>query len=77
MFSQLTHPHLHKVCYHSECSNKNRIKGDGNDGEPDARRKLEFEKKGQNWLELKDYGWFGMISENFKSDPLQEVRGQS
>ena len=23
----------------------NRIKGDGNDGEPDARRKLEFEKK--------------------------------
>ena len=22
-------------------------KGDGNDGEPDARRKLEFEKKGQ------------------------------
>ena len=23
------------------------LKGDGNDGEPDARRKLEFEKKGQ------------------------------
>ena len=43
------------------CGNK---KGDGNDGEPDARRKLEFEKKGQNWLELKNYGWFGMIFEN-------------
>ena len=53
------------------------IKGDGNDGEPDARRKLEFEKKGQNWLELKNYGWFGMIFENIQSDLPNEVRGQS
>ena len=45
------------------------IKGDGNDGEPDARRKLEFEKKAKNWLELKNYGWFGMIFKNIKSDP--------
>ena len=52
-------------------------KGDGNDGEPDARRKLEFEKKGQNWLELKNYGWFGMIFENIQSDLPNEVRGQS
>ena len=28
------------------------LKGDGNDGEPDARQKLEFEKKAKNWLEL-------------------------
>ena len=55
----------------------NRIKGDGNDGEPDARRKLELEKKTKNWLELKNHGWFGMIFENIKSDPIQEVRGQS
>ena len=54
-----------------------RQKGDGNDGEPDARRKLEFEKKGQNWLELKNYGWFGMIFENIPSDLPNEVRGQS
>ena len=53
------------------------LKGDGNDGEPDARRKLEFEKKGQNWLELKNYGWFGMIFENIQSDLPNEVRGQS
>ena len=26
---------------------ENKYKGDGNDGEPDARQKLEFEKKGQ------------------------------
>ena len=52
-------------------------KGDGNDGEPDARRKLEFEKKGQNRLELKNHGWFGMIFENIQSDLPNEVRGQS
>ena len=38
-------------------------KGDGNDGEPDACQKLEMEKKAKNWLELKNYGWFGMIFE--------------
>ena len=53
------------------------LKGDGNDGEPDARQKLEFEKKAKNWLELKDHGWFGMIFENIQSDPPKEVRGQS
>ena len=52
-------------------------KEDGNDGEPDARQKLEFEKKAKNWLELKNYGWFGMIFENIQSDPPKEVRGQS
>ena len=57
--------------------NSKRLKGDGNDGEPDAHRKLEFEKKGQNWLELKNYGWFGMIFENIQSDLPNEVRGQS
>ena len=32
----------------------NFLKGDGNnDGEPDTHRKLEFEKKAKNWLELK------------------------
>ena len=63
-----------KTIRYSEFSSK---KGDGNDGEPDARRKLEFEKKGQNWLELKNYGWFGMIFENIQSDLPNEVRGQS
>ena len=29
------------------------IKGDGNDGEPDARRKLEFEKKGKILVGIK------------------------
>ena len=53
------------------------IKGDGNDGEPDAHRKLEFEGKAKNWLELKNYGWFGMIFENIKFDLPKEVRGQS
>ena len=53
------------------------LKGDGNDGEPDARQKLEFEKKAKNWLELKNYGWFGMIFENIQSDLPNEVRGQS
>ena len=36
-----------------------------------------FLKKAKNWLESKNHGWFGMIFENIKSDPLQEVRGQS
>ena len=39
----------------------NFLKGDGNnDGEPDTHRKLEFEKKAKNWLELKildGLGW--------------------
>ena len=52
-------------------------KGYGNDGEPDARWKLAFEKKAKNWLKLKNYGWFGMIFENIKSDLPKEVRGQS
>ena len=56
----------------------NFLKGDGNnDGEPDTHRKLEFEKKAKNWLELKNHGWFGMIFENIQSDPPKEVRGQS
>ena len=53
------------------------IKGDGNDGEPDAHQKLKSEKKAKNWLQLKNYGWFGMIFKNIKSDPPKEVRGQS
>ena len=39
-------------------------KGDGTDGEPDARRKLEFENKGQKLVGIKNYGWFGMIFES-------------
>ena len=35
-----------------------RIKGDGNDREPDTRQKLELGKMAKNWLELKYYGWF-------------------
>ena len=35
-----------QVVNHGSCSSLLKsIKGDGNDGEPDARRKLEFEKK--------------------------------
>ena len=53
-------------------------KGDGNDGEPDACQKLEFEKKAKYWLELKNTcGWFGMVFEYIQSDPPKEVRGQS
>ena len=51
-------------------------KGDGNDGEPDARQKLELDKKAQNWLELKNHGFFGMIFENIQSGPPKDVRGQ-
>ena len=36
-----------------------------------------LKKKSQNWLELKNYGWFGMIFENIQSDLPNEVRGQS
>ena len=33
-------------------------KGDGNDGEPDARRKTGIgKKKSQKWLDLKICGW--------------------
>ena len=53
------------------------VKGDGNDGEPDAHRKLEFEKKPKNWVKLKNYGWVWMIFKNIKSDPPKEVRGRS
>ena len=68
---------LERIISLDYCINLFLIKGDGNDGEPDARRKLEFEKKGQIWLELKNYGWFGMIFENIQSDLPNEVRGQS
>ena len=54
-----------------------KLKGDGNDGEPDARQKLELEKKAKNWLKLKNCGWFGMIFENIQSDSPNEVRSQS
>ena len=40
------------------------LKGDGNDGEPDAHRKLALKKEAKNWLELKNYGWFWVILEN-------------
>ena len=53
------------------------LKGDGNDGEPGARQKLELEKKAKNWLEIRNGGWFGMILENIQSDLLKEVRSQS
>ena len=57
---------------HGQTLQSRTLKGDGTDGEPDARRKLEFEKKDQNWLELKNYGWFRMIFENIQSDlPLR------
>ena len=46
-------------------------KGDGNDGEPDARQKTEI------WLELKNCGWFGVRIENIQFDAQKEVRGQS
>ena len=39
--------------------------------------KTEIGKKGQNWLELKDCGWFGGRIENIQFDPPKEVRGQS
>ena len=52
------------------------LKGDGNDGEPDARRKLEFEKKAKIWLELINYGRFGMIFENIQSDLPKEVKAK-
>ena len=39
--------------------------------------KLKFEKKGQNWLELQNCGWFGVRIENIQFDPPKEVRGQS
>ena len=53
------------------------LKGDGNDGEPDARRKLEFDKKRPKLVGIKNYGWFGMIFENIQSDVPNEDRGQS
>ena len=39
-------------------------------------KKLKFEKS-QNWLELKNCGWFGVRIENIQFDPPKEVRGQS
>ena len=53
------------------------IKGDGNDGEPDALEKLEMEKKAKNWLELKNCGWLGSYLKNIQSDLPNETRGQS
>ena len=52
-------------------------KGGGNDGEPDASQKLEFEKNDKNWLESKNCGRFGIRIENIQSDSSKEVRGQS
>ena len=49
----------------------------GNDGEPDASQKLEFEKNDKNWLESKNCGRFGIRIENIQSDSSKEVRGQS
>ena len=37
-----------------------KVKGDGNDGEPDTHQKLKLGKKAKNWLELKNVGWFGL-----------------
>ena len=53
------------------------VKGDGNDGEPDALEKLEMEKKAKNWLELKNCGWLGSYLKNIQSDLPNETRGQS
>ena len=47
------------------------LKVDGNDGEPDAHRKLKIEKKGRNWLKLKNCGWFGVRIENIQFDPSE------
>ena len=55
----------------------NLLKGDGNDGEPDALKKLEMEKKAKNWLELKNCGWLGSYLKNIQSDLPNETRGQS
>ena len=35
-----------------------------------------MEKKAKNWLELKNYGWFGMIFKNIQSDHPKEVRAK-
>ena len=49
---------------------------DSNDGEPDARQKLELEKR--HWLEIRNGGLIWMMFENIQSDqPKKEVRGQS
>ena len=52
------------------------LKGDGNDGEPDALKKLKMEKKANNWLELKNCGWLGSYLQNIQSDFPNETRGQ-
>ena len=38
---------------------------------------MHNEKLGQNWLELKNGGWFGVRIENIQFNPYKEVRGQS
>ena len=50
-------------------------KGDGNEGEPDALKKPEMEKKEKNWLELKNSGWLGSYLKNNQTDLPNETRG--
>ena len=52
------------------------IKGDANDGKPDAFR-ISISEKVQIWLEFQYYGWFGMDFENIQADPSKKARGQS
>ena len=37
-----------------------KVKGDGSDWEPYAHQKLKLGKKAKNWLELINFGWFGL-----------------
>ena len=50
-------------------------KGDGNDGEPDARQKTGIGKKKPKVVGFKNL-WMVRI-ENIQFDPPKEVRGQS
>ena len=52
------------------------LKGDANDGKPDAFR-ISISEKVQIWLEFQYYGWFGMDFENIQAEPPKETRGQS
>ena len=69
--------HIGKIFDHTEPQLLQILKGDGNDGEPDALEKLEMEKKAKNWLELKNCGWLGSYLKNIQSDLPNETRGQS
>ena len=68
---------MHQLLIQLRILQRKSKKGDGNDGEPDALKKLEMEKKAKNWLELKNYEWLGSYLKNIQSDLPNETRGQS